>query len=139
MNDAQPPSRCRRRQIEYGRRATMTSTPSSYVDVLHAVLPRLLGQPGALPDDWHVQATTYDLPRFHDEATFGARFRAAAEKIAADDIRDPDELRELLVACGLPYDYARLGQPLSTLYELYVQARSGAAHVVSFASQTKPY
>lgn len=117
----------------------MTSTPSSYVDVLHAVLPRILGQPGALPDDWHVQATTYDLPRFHDEATFGANLRAAAERIVADDIREPGALRELLIACGLPYDYARLGQPLSTLYELYIQARSGAPHVVSFASRTKPY
>ena len=105
------------REIEYDRLAAMTQSPApTTVDaVLHRVLPRLLGQPGALPDDWDVQAITYDLPRFRDEATFAARFRAAAEQILADDVHDPGRLRALLAACGLPYDYARLGQPLSTL------------------------
>ena len=114
-------------------------TTPSYAAALREVLPRFLGQPGALPDDWQVQATTYDLPRFHSEATFAARLHAVVERVLADDVRDPEQLRTLLADCGLPYDYARLGQPLSTLYEILVQAQSGAAHVLSFASQTKPY
>ncbi len=106
---------------------------------LAAVLPRLLSQPGALPDDWAPMATTYDLPRFDSEAAFNARFAAALTKILREDIRDAAALRTILAECGLPYDYARLGQPLSTVYELLVQAKTSAAHVCSFASATKPW
>jgi hypothetical protein len=48
-------------------------------------------------------------------------------------------VRARLADCGLPSDYARLGQPLSTVYELLVQAQSGARRAVAFASRTKPY
>jgi cystathionine beta-lyase/cystathionine gamma-synthase len=113
--------------------------PSSRIQLLREVLPRLLGQPAALPDDWDVQATTYDLPRFHSEAAFAERFYAAAEAIVAEGVSAPEALRARLASCGLPYDYARLGQPLSTLYEMLLQAQSGAAHAISFASRTKPY
>lgn len=115
------------------------TTPSPRISVLREVLPRLLGTPGALPDDWDVQATTYDLTRFHDEATFAERFYAVAERLLAEKVEAPERVRELLASCGLPYDYARLGQPLSTLFEMWVAAESGASHVVSFASRTKPY
>jgi len=114
-------------------------TPPSFVDALREVLPRLLGQPGALPDDWHVQATTYDLTRFHSAAIFAEKIRAVVEQIRAENIEDPARLRALLAGCGLPFDYARLGQPFSTLYEFFVQCESGAAEVFSFASRTKPY
>src|SRR5205085_11108353 len=98
---------------------------------LAQVLPRLLGQAHALPEDWEPEATTYDLPRFHSEAEFTARFARAVDEILARDVRDPAELRALLADCGHPYDYARLGHPLSTILELYLQARSGAARAVS--------
>lgn len=118
---------------------TTISPPSPRISVLREVLPRLLGTPGALPDDWDVQATTYDLTRFHSEATFAERFYSVAEKILAEKIEAPEHLRELLATCGLPYDYARLGQPLSTLYEMLVEAETGVAHAISFASRTKPF
>lgn len=118
---------------------TTQTTPPSFVDALDEVLRRLLGQAGALPEDWQETATTYDLPRFHSEAEFAVRFRATVERIVAEQIDDPVRLRALLAECGLPYDYARLGQPLSAVYELYVKALTGAADVVSFASRTKPY
>lgn len=106
---------------------------------LRQVLQRILGQPGALPEDWEPEATTYDLPRFHSEAEFAARFSSAIAQILDQDVRDPEALRALLFACGHPYDYARLGHPLSTVYELYMQLVSGAARAVSFASRTKPF
>ena len=116
-----------------------STTPIPRLSLLREVLPRLLGTPGALPDDWDVQATTYDLTRFHSEATFAERFYAVAERLLAEKIEAPEHVRDLLASCGLPYDYARLGQPLSSLYEMLVEAESGALHVVSFASRTKPY
>ncbi|HEY4180937.1 MAG TPA: PLP-dependent transferase [Kofleriaceae bacterium] len=100
---------------------------------LTATLPRLLA---ALPDDWDHRATTYDLFRFDDTA-FAARFEAALADIAGLD--DPTKIRERLTAVGLPFDYARLGQPLSTVFEMYVQSRTKAARVFSFASKTKPW
>lgn len=106
---------------------------------LAAVLPRLLGQDHALPDDWEPEATTYDLPRFYSEAEFIARFVRAVEEILTQDTTDPTQLREILAGCGHPYDYARLGHPLSTIYELYLEAQSGAARAFSFASRTKPF
>lgn len=45
----------------------------------------------------------------------------------------------MLTEVGLPFDYARLGQPLSTVFELWVQASTGAARCFSFASVTKPW
>jgi len=120
-------------------RVSTSTVPASRLSLLREVLPRLLAQPGALPDDWDVQATTYDIPRFHSEATFAERFYAAAAQAVAEGITAPERLRALLATCGLPYDYARLGQPLSTLYEMLLEAQSGAAHALSFASRTKPY
>lgn len=120
----------------------MTQTKAAHrIDArrLAAVLPRLLGQEHALPQDWEPEATTYDLPRFHSEAEFVARLAWAVDEILARDVQDAAGLRALLSACGHPYDYARLGHPLSTMYELYLEARSGAARVFSFASRTKPY
>ncbi|HEY0251637.1 MAG TPA: hypothetical protein VGC41_08925, partial [Kofleriaceae bacterium] len=103
---------------------------------LTAVLPRLLAA-GALPDDWDYRATTYDLFRFDSDTAFAARFEAALAEIAKLD--DPHAIRERLASVGLPFDYARLGQPLSTVLELYVQSRTNAARVFSFASVTKPW
>lgn len=103
------------------------------------VLQRILGPARALPEDWEPEATTYDLPRFHSEAEFAGRFSRAVDQILDRDVRDPEALRALLFECGHPYDYSRLGHPLSTVYELYMQAASGAARVVSFASRTKPF
>lgn len=105
---------------------------------LAKALPRLLAA-GALPDDWDHRATTYDLPRFDSDAGFAARFEAALSEILEKDLQAPGQLRERLVAVGLPFDYARLGQPLSTVFELYVQARTNAARCFSFASVTKPW
>lgn len=99
---------------------------------LTAALPRLLA---ALPDDWDHRATTYDLFRFDSDVAFAARFEAALAELPAD----PKQIRERLAAVGLPFDYARLGQPLSTVLEMYVQAKTNAARVFSFASVTKPW
>ncbi|HSS49406.1 MAG TPA: hypothetical protein VLX28_10700, partial [Thermoanaerobaculia bacterium] len=106
---------------------------------LEEVLRRILGQEHALPEDWEPHATTYDLPRFHSEAEFLTRFEAAALQMLTQEIHDPPRLRALLTSCGHPYDYARLGHPLSTVYELYLRYLTGAGHVVSFASQTKAF
>jgi cystathionine beta-lyase/cystathionine gamma-synthase len=109
------------------------------LDQLGRVLRRILGQDHALPEDWEAEATTYDLPRFHSEAEFLDRFQRAGEQILAQDVHDPARLRALLADCGHPYDYARLGHPLSTVYELYLQLLTGAGRAVSFASRTKPF
>jgi cystathionine beta-lyase/cystathionine gamma-synthase len=106
---------------------------------LEEVLRRILGQEHALPEDWEPQATTYDLPRFHSEAEFLTRFEAAARQMLAQEIHDSERLRALLAGCGHPYDYARLGHPLSTVYELYLRHLTWAGHVVSFASRTKAF
>ncbi|HEX4963927.1 MAG TPA: PLP-dependent transferase [Thermoanaerobaculia bacterium] len=115
-----------------------TAAPLSIHD-LEEVLRRILGQEHALPEDWEALATTYDLPRFHSEAEFLARFQAAARQMLAQEIHDPPRLRALLADCGHPYDYARLGHPLSTVYELYLRNLTGAGRVVSFASRTKAF
>lgn len=120
----------------------MTPTPAaSRIDArrLAAALPRLLGPDHALPEDWEPEATTYDLPRFYSESEFVTRFVRAVEEILTQDVRDPAQLRSILARCGHPYDYARLGHPLSTIYELYLAAQSGAARAISFASRTKPF
>ncbi|MBL8722279.1 MAG: PLP-dependent transferase [Myxococcales bacterium] len=104
---------------------------------LSQALPRLLAE-GALPDDWDPRATTYDLPRFDSDTAFAARFEQALSAIVATDL-ETIPIRERLAAAGLPFDYARLGQPLSTVFELYTQARTNAARCFSFASVTKPW
>lgn len=109
------------------------------LDQLERVLQRILGQDHALPEDWEAEATTYDLPRFHSEAEFLDRFQRAGEEILEQAIHDPSRLRALLADCGHPYDYARLGHPLSTVYELYLQVRTGAERAVSFASRAKAF
>ncbi len=91
-----------------------------------------------MPDDWDVFATTYDLQRFRSEVDFVERFVAVVadlEKTA----RTPAEVNAMLASCGLPSDYARLGQPLSTVVELLLQSQSGARRALTFASRTKPY
>ncbi len=98
-------------------------------------LPRLLAN---LPDDWDHRATTYDLARFDSDAAFAARFEQALSEIVASDL-EGSRLRDRLAATGLPFDYARLGQPLSTVFELYTQSRTHAARCFSFASVTKPW
>lgn len=103
---------------------------------LTTALPRLLAD-GALPDDWDHRATTYDLFRFDSDTAFAARFEAALDDVATLD--SPRAIRERLAAVGLPFDYARLGQPLSTVLEMLVQSRTNAARVFSFASRTKPW
>jgi len=109
------------------------------IEQLEQVLHRILGQDHALPDDWEAEATTYDLPRFHSEAEFLDRFEHAGQQILEEDIHDAARLRALLAGCGHPYDYARLGHPLSTVYELYLKTRTGAERAVSFASRTKAF
>jgi cystathionine beta-lyase/cystathionine gamma-synthase len=101
-------------------------------------LPRLFAA-GALPDDWDHRATTYDLPRFDSDARFAGRFEQALSEILEADFQAPRQLRDRLAAVGLPFDYARLGQPLSTVFELYTQSRAHAARCFSFASVTKPW
>lgn len=108
----------------------------NFAERLTELLPRLLAG-GALPDDWDHRATTYDLFRFDSDTAFAARFEAALDDIAKLDA--PSQIRERLAAVGLPFDYARLGQPLSTVLEMYVQSRTNAARVFSFASSTKPW
>ncbi len=106
---------------------------------LEQVLERILKQDGALPEDWEAESTTYDLPRFHSEAEFRNRFQRAVEQILENDIHDPRCLKALLATCGHPYDYARLGHPLSTVYELYLEVLTEAERAVTFASWTKAF
>lgn len=108
----------------------------AFATKLAQALPHLLA-PGALPDDWDHRATTYDLTRFDSDTGFAERLDRALDELG--DLRDPRALRERLTAVGLPFDYARLGQPLSTLFELWVQSRTHAARVYSFASVTKTW
>ena len=102
------------------------------------VLPRLLA-PAALPGDWDPHATTYDLTRFDSDEAFAARFEKAVNDLIAGDVNEPSAIAKRLAEVGLPFDYARLGQPLSTVFELHVQALTGAARCFSFASVTKPW
>lgn len=124
---------------------TTTSHPAGairlgpeFANDLQRALPRLLAN-GALPDDWDPRATTYDLQRFDSDEAFAPRFERAVSEILRDDVAAPHQVRERLAAVGLPFDYARLGQPLSTVLELYLQARTHAERCFSFASVTKPW
>lgn len=101
-------------------------------------LPRLLA-PGALPDDWDPCATTYDLTRFDSDEGFAGRFADALKTLERDRVEAPAQVKAVLAAVGLPFDYARLGQPLSTVFELWVQAQTDAARCFSFASVTKSW
>ena len=101
---------------------------------LRSLIRYLLEAPGRLPKDWAPPVTTYDLPRFHGHDAFIARFQAAADAIQAG--ADPVVA---LAAAGLPYDYARLGTPWTSVYELYVQTLTGAARAIAFASRTKAF
>ena len=114
------------------------SGASLSLEELTQVVRRILGEEDVLPEDWQAEATTYDLPRFHCETEFLARLGRAGRQMLAEDVHGR-EARALLAACGHPYDYARLGHPLSTLYELYLRVLTGAARVVSFASRTKAF
>lgn len=105
---------------------------------LERLLPRLLA-PQALPDDWDPRATTYDLTRFDSDEGFAGRFAEALKTLEREGAETPARVREVLTAVGLPFDYARLGQPLSTVFELWVQAHAHAARCFSFASVTKPW
>lgn len=111
----------------------------SFGSNLAEVLKRTLSVTGAMPDDWEPRSTTYDLFRFDSEAQFAARLDQTVARLVAENVTSADALREALYRVGLPYDYARLGQPLSTVFELLLKARTGAAHVFSFASVTKPW
>jgi cystathionine beta-lyase/cystathionine gamma-synthase len=111
---------------------------NDFLQQLERALPRLLA-PGALPDDWDPRATTYDLTRFDSAEGFASRFADALARIVTEGLETPDALRAVLADVGLPFDYARLGQPLSTVLELWIQARTHAARAFSFASVTKPW
>jgi len=125
-------------QLEMAQRSSFVPSPS-FASNLAEVLRRTLSTPGAMPDDWEPRATTYDLFRFDSDAKFGARLDETVARLVAENVTSADVIREALARVGLPYDYARLGQPLSTVFELLLQARTGAAHVFSFASATKPW
>lgn len=109
------------------------SSPLDF-DTLRKLLRFLLEEPGRVPEDWAPPVTTYDLTRFHGHDEFIAGFEEAAAKILAG--ADPVPA---LAAAGLPYDYARLGTPWTSVYELAIRLLTGAARVVSFASRTKAF
>jgi cystathionine beta-lyase/cystathionine gamma-synthase len=115
--------------------ATETVLGPTFASDLVRALPRILA---ALPDDWDHRATTYDLMRFDSAEAFAQRFEHALVEILRNDA-EPSQVRERLAAVNLPFDYARLGQPLSTVFELYTQARTHSARCFSFASATKPW
>ncbi|MFT6146619.1 MAG: cystathionine beta-lyase/cystathionine gamma-synthase [Myxococcota bacterium] len=104
------------------------------LDELRLLLRGLLAEPGKVPEDWEPPVTTYDLPRFCGESDFLERFHLAGRQILTGH-----DAPSALFACGIPYDYARLGSPFSTVYELYLRALTGAERVVSFASRTKAF
>ncbi len=118
--------------------ATQPVLGPRFASDLVRALPRMLAE-GALPDDWDHRATTYDLMRFDSAEGFAQRFEFALADILRDDAASPSQIRERLAAVNLPFDYARLGQPLSTVFELYTQACTHSARCVSFASVTKPW
>lgn len=111
----------------------MNQLPLS-LEELQRLLKMLLSTPDQVPDDWHPAATTYDIPRFHGNAEFIERFESAGRQILAGA-----DAKQTLAGCGIPYDYARLGTPWASVYELYMKKLTGAARVVSFASRTKAF
>lgn len=117
----------------------LVTTNSALIEKLNLILPLLLTEESFVPEDWSSQATTYDLPRHYSEPEFISRFVAVIDQLIDQHIMSPSKIKSLLESCGHPYDYARLGQPLSTVYELYVQELTGVEAVISFASTTKPF
>lgn len=111
----------------------MSPTPLDH-DTLRSLVRTLLEEPGRVPEDWAPPVTTYDLTRFHGHDGFIERFEQAAK-----DILDGADPVPALATAGLPYDYARLGTPWTSVYELFLQTLTGAARVVSFASRTKAF
>ncbi len=111
----------------------MSHAPLS-LDDFQRLLTQLLSEPDQVPADWEPAATTYDLTRFCGDAEFLERFVSAARQILSGS-----DASTALSACGIPYDYARLGSPFSSIYELYIQTLTGADRVVSFASRTKAF
>ncbi len=117
----------------------LTTLPFS--EQLRYFLGQLLTHPEMMPEDWLPQATTYDLPRHYSQEVFEDNVKKAIGEIHQHQLTDPALIQQLLVKCGLPYDYARLGQPLSTLYEMLIKediGKEGTA-VMSFASKTKSF
>ncbi len=114
------------------------TAPSPY-EYMGAALSLILTTPGSMPPDWYPEATTYDLPRHFSEAVFIDSFYDVAKHLYTEQITDPAVIQAQLASCGQPYDYARLGQPLSTLYEWCIAHLSGAQKAVSFASATKAF
>jgi cystathionine beta-lyase/cystathionine gamma-synthase len=114
------------------------TTPSPY-EYMGTALSLIFTTPGSMPPDWSPEATTYDLPRHFSEAVFLDSFYAVAKQLYTEQISDPTIIQAKLASCGQPYDYARLGQPLSTLYEWCLAHLSGAEKAVSFASATKAF
>ncbi len=110
----------------------------TFASALVRTLPRMLAT-GALPDDWDHRATTYDLMRFDSAEAFAQRFEQALGEIDRNESATPEEVRARLAAVNLPFDYARLGQPLSVVFELYTQSHTNSARCFSFASVTKPW
>lgn len=116
--------------------ATLYSTD---YQAMGALLAHLLTHPQLMPADWHPEATTYDLPRHYSESLFVDQVLTVAHNGFKKGFAADESLTRQLFDCGLPYDYARLGQPLSSLYEWCLQNLSQAPKVVSFASCTKPF
>lgn len=104
-----------------------------------ALIAHLLTHPQGMPPDWFPEATTYDLPRHYSESVFVNHVKALAERYFEAGYPELADLQSELVACGLPYDYARLGHALSSLYEWCLESLSKAHKVVSFASRSKPF
>ncbi len=113
--------------------------PQMNLQTLKNSLSKIFANPDHLPLDWDPAATTYDLPRHRSEAEFIDKLSNALEKIENQKICEPTQIRALLSECGHPYDYARLGQPYSTIYEHIIKVQTAASQVVSFASLSKPF
>ncbi len=116
-----------------------TALYSTDYQAMGALLAHLLNHPHLMPTDWHADATTYDLPRHYSEDFFVGQVLAVAHTGFQEGFATEERLTQQLFDCGLPYDYARLGHPLSSLYEWCLQHLSQATQVVSFASRTKPF
>jgi len=115
----------------------LSSDPSTleFIDFLRLIF----SNPEMIPEDWASEATTYDLNRHSSEKDFVQKFLNTAQHVMGQHIKDAPIILRYLINCGHPYDYARLGQVLSTLYELLIQKLTQVDHVVSFASKTKPF
>lgn len=106
---------------------------------LKSVLSLLLKNTAMIPEDWLPQDTTYDLLRHVSKTVFVSRFKEVVQQITESQLTDPEAIKTLLEKCGHPYDYARLGHPFSTLFELLLQELTGVKDVFTFASKTKPF